>query len=136
MYALRTYDRSTTAQSRRTTASRTIFTEIQQSLVEHLNVFRVPLKRDGVAGFRVPRTDRQQTAIVILRHQVVEYRAVVDESIQLTAIIITRSFVRKSGYHTTPPFTYLQIKRNFAHNDHHRRTYIVIKWNNTCLEIS
>lgn len=66
---------------------RTVFAEIQQPLVEHLNVLRVPLKRYRVTSFRIPRADGQQAAIVVLCHQIVQYGAVVNKSVEFPETI-------------------------------------------------
>lgn len=64
-------------------ASLTVLSVLHDLLVEHLQVLGLPGEGDAVAGQRVPGAHGQQAALVVLPHQVLQHRGVVEEGVQL-----------------------------------------------------
>lgn len=62
----------------------TVFSEVEQSLVEHLDILGVASEGEAVSSFGVPGADSEQTTVLILRHQVLQNRAIIDERVQLS----------------------------------------------------
>lgn len=62
----------------------TVFSEVQQTFVEHLQIFRVPRESEAIAGLGVPRADSQEAAIFVLRCQIVQHCPVVYECVQIS----------------------------------------------------
>ena len=63
----------------------TVFAVVHDLPVEAVKVLGVPGEGGGVARHGVPRPHRQQPALLVLRHQVLQHRPVVDERVQLPA---------------------------------------------------
>ena len=66
-------------------AALTVFAVIHNLPVEAVKVLGVPGEGGRVARHGVPRAHRQQLALLVLRHQVLQHGAVVDERVQLAA---------------------------------------------------
>ena len=63
----------------------TVFAVVHDLPVEAVEVPGVAREGGGVARHGVPRAHRQQLALLVLRHQVLQHRPVIDERVQLAA---------------------------------------------------
>ena len=62
----------------------TVVPVVEETFVEHLQVLGIPGEGEAVSGHGVPRSNGQQSAILVLRHQIVEDRSIVDERVHLS----------------------------------------------------
>ena len=67
--------------------SLTIFAIVHDLLVEAVEVLGVPGEGDPVARHGVPGAHGEEPALVVLAHQVVQHRPVIDEGVQVPGVI-------------------------------------------------